>query len=206
MYLRMTSRESSPLTLAVPVRIRGTDARPPLRPPNTGPRNFEIDRAVYAQDAFWPATAAAAGDGVVDGHAGFGLGLVPEGARADDRVEGLDGHAVADFADPLVAMEHVPRVRERMNDQTGQDLWSDRMCLELKRSDDAKVATTTTNSPEEIGIFTFADLDQLSSRGHDVRRDEVVDRQAVLPAEPAEPATEGKAGDSRRRIYPYRRS
>src|SRR5262245_55749760 len=75
---------------------------------------------------------------------------------------------------------------------------------ELKRSHDSEIATTAPNGPEKIRVFGRARAHQFSSGGHDIGRQQVVDGQPVLPADPAETATERQPGDACRGVDPNR--
>src|SRR5689334_2030753 len=76
------------------------------------------------------------------------------------------------------------------------------MEVELERDDDAEVAAAAANGPEELGVLPRARMHQLAVRGHDVGRDQVVDRHAEGARQPAEAAAEGEARDPGRRVDP----
>ena len=48
--------------------------------------------------------------------------------------------------------QHLPRLRERVDDEAGVHLGADRMQLELERRDDAEVAAAAAQGPEQIGL------------------------------------------------------
>ena len=68
--------------------------------------------------------------------------------------------------------------------------------LELGR--DAEVAAAAPDRPEQVRMLTGIDPEQLPLGGHDVRRQEVVDGQAVLSNEVAHATAQGQATDAHR--------
>jgi len=80
-------------------------------------------------------------------------------------------------------MEHHPSQHQRAH----------RIELVLESCDDAKVPTPAAHAPEEVGMFGGARRPELAIRRDDVDGEEVIGRQAVLTAEPADPATQGEA-------------
>ena len=65
-----------------------------------------------------------------------------------------------------------------------------------KRGDDAEVAAATTQRPEQVGVVVALDGPERAVGGHDVGGEQVVDGEAVLAHQPAEPAAESEAGDA----------
>src|SRR5262249_1483473 len=65
--------------------------------------------------------------------------------------------------------------------------------------DDAKVAATAANCPEQVGVFASAGSAQLAVGGDDVHREQVVAAEAIRPAEPADATTKRKPSDARGR-------
>src|SRR5712691_8827717 len=63
---------------------------------------------------------------------------------------------------------------ERENNQSAEHSGSNQMQLKLEGGDNAKVPTTTSDAPEQVGILTGTCSDQLSVGCHHVRRYEVV--------------------------------
>ena len=64
--------------------------------------------------------------------------------------------------------------------------------------DDAEVPASPAERPEQVFVLTFAGDEGPSVGGHDVGRDEVVERQAEAPAEVADPAAEREPADAGR--------
>ena len=64
------------------------------------------------------------------------------------------------------------------------------MEFELEGRDDTKVAAASSDTPEEVLVFVLARVDEFSVGGYDIRREEVIDCQTVLPREPAPTAPE----------------
>ena len=87
--------------------------------------------------------------------------------------------------------------RRRQQDRPAED-HADRIEPVLEAGDDAEVAAAAANRPEQVGVLGLAG-DQLAPvGGHDLDRDERIDREAVLADEPADAAAEGQPGDADR--------
>ena len=67
---------------------------------------------------------------------------------------------------------------------------------EEERGDDAEVAAAAAQRPEEIGVLRLAGGDEAAVGQHHVGLEQVVDGQAELAGEVAEPAAEGDAADA----------
>ncbi|MDM0085129.1 hypothetical protein QTI17_31540 [Variovorax sp. J31P179] len=80
--------------------------------------------------------------------------------------------------------EHVRGRVERMHDESGQHHRADGMQLELERGHHAEVAAATADSPEQIGVLLLAGAQELAFGGDHVGRDQAVDAQAEVPAQP----------------------
>ena len=76
---------------------------------------------------------------------------------------------------------------------------------EEERGDDAEVPAAAPERPEQVGVLVGARADAFAAREHDVRLEQVVDREPVLAAEVADAAAEREAADSRGRDDPARR-
>ena len=70
------------------------------------------------------------------------------------------------------------------------------MQRELEAGDDAEVAATALERPEQVRVLAGIGMDEPAIGGDDIGRDEVVDAQAVATPEPADPATQGQAADA----------
>jgi hypothetical protein len=70
------------------------------------------------------------------------------------------------------------------------------MELVLKRSNNAEVAASASDAPEEVWVLAGADVAELAVSGDDIGGDEVVTGQAVLARQPADAAAQGEAGDT----------
>jgi hypothetical protein len=73
---------------------------------------------------------------------------------------------------------------------------------ELERGHDAEVPASPSNRPEQILVLPIARDQEPSVGRDDVRRDEVVEREAAPPSEVADAAAEREAGHTRRRDDP----
>ena len=71
------------------------------------------------------------------------------------------------------------------------------MRLELEARHDAEVAAAAAQGPEEVGMLRRARPHLLSVGEHDVDRAQRVDREAVPPHQPADPAAERQPADAR---------
>ena len=76
---------------------------------------------------------------------------------------------------------------------------------EEERGDDAEVPAAAPERPEQVGVLVGARADAFAAREHDVRLEQVVDRESVLAAEVADAAAEREAADSGGRDDPARR-
>src|SRR5215207_644220 len=70
------------------------------------------------------------------------------------------------------------------------------MQAELERGDDAEVAATTAQTPEQVRVLSRAGVDDVAGRGHHLVADDVVAGEPVLAGEPAHSAAQGEAADS----------
>lgn len=101
--------------------------------------------------------------------------------------------------------EHRLRLLERKDDEAAQHIRPDRMQLELEAGDNSEISTTTTQPPEDIGVFRFAGAQLAAIRRDDICGKQVVNGHAVLPAQPAESAPKRQAGHARGRVDAQRR-
>ena len=74
--------------------------------------------------------------------------------------------------------------------------------LEAEAGDDAEVAATTTDGPEEVGVRLRVHEADLAVGRHELRAEERVDGQAVLAHEVAEAPRHGEAPDAHRACVP----
>ena len=101
--------------------------------------------------------------------------------------------------------QELRRLVERMHDQPGQHLGTERMQLELERGHDAEIAAAAPQCPEQIRVLLRAGANQPAVGRDDVRRDQIVDGQAELAGGPAEAAAEREAGNAGGRVDAERR-
>src|SRR5204863_4649555 len=73
----------------------------------------------------------------------------------------------------------------------------DRVEPERELDDDSEVAAATTQSPEELRMLALACRDDTPVCCDDLRREQVVEREAVRRTEMADAAAERQSGDSR---------
>ena len=111
-------------------------------------------------------------------------------ALHDDRHE-----LVGAVRDP-VAMEsqHLAGVLHRPEDRAGHDVRSQLVEPELELGDDAEVAPATPHAPEQVGVLVLARRQHLPVGGDDVDGLQLIDREAVLAHDPADPTAERQAG------------
>jgi hypothetical protein len=70
------------------------------------------------------------------------------------------------------------------------------MQAERERRDDAEVAATAADRPEEVGVLVGARADALAVREDHLRLEQVVDREPELPGQVAKSAAEREAADA----------
>ena len=101
------------------------------------------------------------------------------------------GHVVAPGRD------HRPRLLERVEDRADHHLRADRVRLELERRHHAEVAPRATHRPEQVLVLGRARPSQLPVGGDDVDRQQIVDREPILPPEMADAPVQGQSADAR---------
>src|SRR6266849_287639 len=98
--------------------------------------------------------------------------------------------------DPLqVGVDRLFPLFDWIYDLTAEDFF-DRVQGEFERGDDAEVPATTAQTPEEIGVAVFVDLQQTSIGGNELNRAHTRGAEAILAHEPAETAAEQITDDS----------
>ena len=85
--------------------------------------------------------------------------------------------------------------RRRQDEQPAGD-GVDRMEPVPEPRDDAEVAAAAADRPEQVRVRVGVGAHELAVRGHDVGREQVVDREPVLAHEVADAAAEGEAADA----------
>ena len=85
---------------------------------------------------------------------------------------------------------------EGVEDRPAEDERPDRVQPVLERDDDAEVAGSTAQTPEQIGMLICRRRHEPPVGSDEVDREQVVDRQAVLPRQPADAAAESQPGDA----------
>ena len=112
----------------------------------------------------------------------------------DDRRQ-LIGH----IGDPVAVEAKDPwRILHRPEDGTGEHDRPEGVQAELELGDDPEVASAPTYAPEQVGVLGLAGPDEFAGRGDEIDRYELIDRQPVLPHEPADAAAEGEPRKARR--------
>ena len=81
-----------------------------------------------------------------------------------------------------------------MGDRAVGDRPVEGMQLELERRHDPEVRAGPAQAPEELGILVLACPQHPAVRGHELDREQVVDRQTELALQTAHPAAEREAG------------
>ena len=79
-------------------------------------------------------------------------------------------------------------------DQALHHVRADLVQTELERGHDAEVRPGPAHPPEEVGVLRLAHVEQLAVGRDEIHREEVVDREAEPPLEPAHPAAEREPG------------
>ena len=103
-----------------------------------------------------------------------------------------------------VLLEHALRLGERVDDKAAEKIRTDLVKTELELRDHAEVAAAAAERPEEIRVLAGAGAHDIALGGDDLGGFEVVDRHAVLAAEPAEAPAQRQARDPRGGVDPHR--
>ena len=116
------------------------------------------------------------------------------GNAPEDEVGGV---LIRRISHEIAPVAKYPRgVLHRIEGCAERNLGADRVGLELKCRDDAKISTATTHCPEKVGVLGFAG-GQVAPVGADqVDRDQVVTGEAVLAVKPTMAAAKCQAGDA----------
>ena len=107
--------------------------------------------------------------------------------------------------DVSVALDQVPRLRERINNQARHHLWAEWLQGKLEGRDDAEIAAAAAQRPKQIRVVLLARFNPTTIGGDDVGGHEIVDGQTELAANPAKSTAEREAGNTCGRIDPSRR-
>lgn len=151
------------------------------------------------------------------------LALVDGTRIGDDEGEGglslLLGREALDLGhleDEGVALQRVGRIGQEvpgeadrlgrdvvaMKDRPGEDLGPHLVKSQLERGDDPEVAAAPTQRPEKVRVLVLAGAHPLAGRRHHVRRDDVVEGEAVhamqVSAAPSQGGTAHPDGGDRR--------
>src|SRR3989442_263318 len=86
---------------------------------------------------------------------------------------------------------------DRERHDGGRHVRSDGVQPELERGRDPEVRPSASQTPEELRVVLVAYVAQNAIRGHKIDREQVVDREPVLPLEAAHAAAEREPGDAR---------
>src|SRR5260370_37842796 len=98
--------------------------------------------------------------------------------------------------DPLqVGVDRLFPLFDWIYDLTAEDFF-DRVQGEFERGDDAEVPATTAQTPEEIGVAVFVDLQQTSIGGNELNLAHTRGARALLAPQPAVNAAEENTHDS----------
>src|SRR5207247_3728107 len=93
--------------------------------------------------------------------------------------------------DPVsVETEDLRRLFHRPENGSGKHGRTHRIQAELELGHDPEVASRSADPPEEVGVLGLACLDQLPVRRDELNTEQLVDREAVLPHQPPDAATE----------------
>ena len=109
-----------------------------------------------------------------------------------------DRHQLVRSVGAPIAIEAQERggIVHRPEDRSGEHDRAHRVKPKLELGDDPEVAAPAAQAPEEVRVLGLARLHELPVGGHQVNREELVDRQSVLSLEPADAAAQGEAGDA----------
>ncbi len=94
-----------------------------------------------------------------------------------------------------LALECVASLLPGVDEHSGEHHRADRTSAKLETCDDAEVATTAAQSPEQVGMLVRCGVDERPVGEDDVRRQQRVDREAVATHEPSDAAAERETAD-----------
>ena len=94
-------------------------------------------------------------------------------------------------------LERLRPARPLVDERPGEDVRVERVSAEGERRHDPEVAAAAAQAPEQVRMLGRTRPDGLAARQHDIGRDEVVDRQAVGPGQPADAAAQRQPRDPR---------
>lgn len=100
--------------------------------------------------------------------------------------------------------ERLPALVLGPEQQRELDHRPDLVQLELEVGDDTEVSAAAADRPEEIGVLVLGGPQDAPVGHDDLRRDQVVHREAALPGQPAHPAPEGEPADAGVADHPHR--
>jgi hypothetical protein len=120
-----------------------------------------------------------------------------------DEGHGRRGHDVRDRRELLRSRigrgdEARDRLGGRRQDEQPARDGVDRVEPVPEPRDDPEVAAAAADRPEQVRVRVGVGAHELAVRGHDVGREQVVDREPVLAHEVADAAAEGEAADADR--------
>jgi hypothetical protein len=116
-----------------------------------------------------------------------------DGAEPDDGAE-----LVGRLGDEVpVEAQHVGGVVGRPEDGPGHHRRAEGMQRELERGDDAEIAATASQRPEQIRVLVRGRLHDAAIGGDHLGGQQVVDDEPVLAHEEADATAEGHPGDAR---------
>ena len=100
-----------------------------------------------------------------------------------------------------VEAQHFPGLRHWVENHSRQHC-IDGMNSILERRDDAKIAAAAPQAPEEVRVLIRTGRQKLPVGDNEIRRQQVVAAETVLPHQPAEAAAQGQSGNAGRRDDP----
>jgi hypothetical protein len=92
-----------------------------------------------------------------------------------------------------IRVEDIPCPRERVNDATTNHLTLHRMEAEFERSDNTEIASTTSDSPKQVGILVWACMLKSTVGCHDVRSHYVVHGESESTGDTTKSPTRNQA-------------
>jgi hypothetical protein len=95
-----------------------------------------------------------------------------------------------------VKLGQLPCALDWMNDAAERNRPVHRVQAKTERGGDAEVRAGAAKSPEQIRVFVLARPDEAAVGGHEVDREQVVDREAELPLQPSHSPAERQPGDT----------
>src|SRR5215470_15892640 len=92
---------------------------------------------------------------------------------------------------PAEEFEHVTGAFDRVDDWAADDDWPYWVQVVFKTRGDPEVSAAASDGPKQVGLLLVAGPQDLAVGGDELDRPQIIERQAVLAHQPAQPSAEG---------------